>query len=148
MITKEEERRHAEDAARRILDALEALPPHQRFPLALALIADDSSRTMQRIGEAYLCPHHPPALAERLLRQVFIGDAAETANKLSASAEPWSTIRAALLDTVAAWRASRAPGARTAHDNRLRMKEWSRRGTPAPRTSPEVTPNPKERTNP
>lgn len=105
-------------AAGRIITALDALPPHIRSGACWDLLTDDSL-TLVGIAEAMRGDpkDRQSALARSLLGDVLIGDLEPIAGRLADDTEPWATIRAALLDVLAAWRADH-PGWRTAFDRR------------------------------
>ncbi len=63
-------------------------------------------------------------MAAELLAEVFIGDLEQVTPKLGDS-EPWGTIRTALEDISAAWRAAH-PGFRTTAEYRVRRLRWDR----------------------
>ena len=112
----------AKDAAQRICDAIYVLPPFLRLHLAVALAAEKST-TLAVVGESLLGPNPVPTMADELLAEVFIGDLEVIAPKLG-DTEPWSTIRAALEDISAAWRAA-YPTFRTRHDRSVIAQRWT-----------------------
>jgi hypothetical protein len=84
-------------AAERILAALDALPGQLGEEVASALIFDNET-TWAVIGEAYLFPRFRPELPDHLIFNIWCGDAALVADRLSATDPPWAEIKAALVE--------------------------------------------------
>ena len=99
------------------------LPPFLRLHLAIALAGEEST-TLSVLGESLLGPNPVPTMADELLTEVFIGDLEQIAPKLGGT-EPWGTIRAALEDISAVWRAAH-PGFRTTAEYRVQRLRWDR----------------------
>jgi len=120
-MTVRQSKEVARDAAQRILDAVSTFSPWVRIHLATALAADGSD-TLRSIGAALLDKDPVSRMAGGLYCDVFIGDAEAVAADLG-DEEPWGTIRAALEDIIAAWRAAH-PGWRTTHDRSAMWQMW------------------------
>lgn len=116
MSTTDQAEAVALEASRRIVAAVDALPAHIGDAVSWRLLKDDTE-TLASIGRGLMDegPERAETMARLLLADVFIGDLEAVAPKLNDSAEPWATIRTALEEIAAAWRAAH-PNFRTRLD--------------------------------